>query len=329
MNVYKDLLRPWLFRLDAEAAHHLALGQLERMPLPLVRLLSGRPRRAKPVRVFGVDFPHRVGLAAGLDKNAVALPAWEALGFGFVELGTVTAHAQPGNPPPRLFRYPAQQALINRMGFNNDGAEKISIRLTRLRESGRWPRIPIGVNLGKSKVTPLEEAPQDYVASYRKLLPFGDYFVVNVSSPNTPGLRSLQDRPALTAIIRALREVDATKPLLVKIAPDLEESAAVEIAALAEEEKLAGLITTNTTLDHRAVPQERDEQGGLSGAPLREKATAMLRTVAGRTRLPIIASGGVMNAEAAREKFAAGASLVQIYTGFIYEGPGLIREIEE
>lgn len=329
MNPYTDFLRPLLFRLDAERAHHLALALLETTPRPLVRafLSSGAPER--PKTVFGVTFPNPVGLAAGMDKNAVALPAWEALGFGFIEIGTITAHAQPGNPRPRLFRYPSRHALVNRMGFNNDGADAVGRRLQHLKESGRWPRIPVGVNLGKSKITELADAPSDYKTSFRRLLPFGDYFVVNVSSPNTPGLRSLQDRGALTAIIRTLRDVDANKPLLVKIAPDLEEPAAREIAELATAENLSGLIVSNTTLDHSVLSPAEDQQGGLSGAPLREKSTAMLRLMARETRLPLIGSGGVMDAASAREKFDAGARLVQIYTGFVYRGPKLIRDIAE
>ena len=327
LNAYTNILRPLLFRLDAEKAHHLALFLLETTPPALIRTFLSANASSTPRTVFGVTFPNPVGLAAGMDKNALALPAWEALGFGFIEIGTITAHAQPGNPRPRLYRYPEQNALINRMGFNNEGAEAVARRLETLKNSGRWPRIPVGVNLGKSKITELKDAPADYLASFRRLLAFGDYFVVNVSSPNTPGLRSLQDRGALTAIIRALRDVDASKPLLVKIAPDLEEPAAKEIAELASAENLSGLIATNTTLDHSAVPPERDQPGGLSGDPLREKSTAMLTLLSRETALPIIASGGVMDAASAREKFDAGASLVQIYTGFVYHGPQLIREI--
>lgn len=327
MNLYSALLRPLLFRLEAEKAHHLALTLLRITPPGLLRTFLAAGVSGSPKRLFDLTFPNPVGLAAGMDKNGLALPAWEALGFGFIEIGTITAHAQPGNPQPRLFRYPDQHALINRMGFNNDGAEIVGQRLERLKNSGSWPRIPVGVNLGKSKITDLPDAPGDYLKSYRRLLSFGDYFVVNVSSPNTPGLRSLQDKDALTAIVRTLRDADAEKPLLVKIAPDLEESAAIEIAELAQTENLSGLIATNTTLDHSAVPANRDQQGGLSGAPLREKSRTMLQLIAKHTGLPLIASGGVMDAASAKEKFDAGASLVQIYTGFVYRGPQLIEEI--
>lgn len=326
MNFYADILRPCLFRLDAETAHHLALTGLKLTPAPVLRALFGAAVK-KPVRLFGVTFPNPVGLAAGMDKNAGVLGAWEALGFGFVEAGTVTARAQPGNDKPRCFRYPRQQALINRMGFNNPGAEAVARTLSSLKSSCRWPRIPVGLNIGKSKVTPLGEAASDYAASFRHLLPYGDFFVINVSSPNTPGLRQLQDRESLAAIIRTLKEIDPAKPLLVKIAPDLPDDAVREMAGLAEEEGLAGLIATNTTLDHSSVPAENDQTGGLSGSPLLPRSTQVLRILRGHTDLPIIASGGVMSAESAREKLDAGASLVQIYTGFIYRGPGLIRDI--
>ncbi len=326
MNLYSDILRPCLFRFDPESAHHLALTGLKLTPAPVLRAMFGPPAN-KPVRLFGLTFPNPVGLAAGMDKNAEALGAWEALGFGFVEAGTVTARAQPGNDKPRCFRFPAHQALINRMGFNNPGAEAVARTLSSLKSSGRWPRIPIGMNIGKSKVTPLENAPADYASSFRTLLPFGDYFVINVSSPNTPGLRQLQDTGSLTAIIRELKAIDASKPLLVKIAPDLTDEAIREMAELAEAEKLDGLIATNTTLDHSSVPPERDQTGGLSGSPLRSRSTGVLRILRKHTSLPIIASGGVMSVDSAREKLEAGASLVQIYTGFIYSGPGLIRDI--
>jgi dihydroorotate dehydrogenase len=262
-----------------------------------------------------------------MDKNAVALPAWEALGFGFIEAGTITAKAQPGNPQPRLFRYPEQQALINRMGFNNDGADVVAARLDRLKASGRWPRIPVGINLGKSKVTELADAPIDYLHSYRALLPYGDYFVVNVSSPNTPGLRELQDKDALAGIVRALRDHDAAKPLFVKIAPDLNPPQLDAILELVAAENISGLIATNTTLDHSAIPEKKNETGGLSGAPLRQRADEVLRILCAGTRRPVIASGGIMNGSDAHSRLSAGAALVQIYTGFIYRGPALIREI--
>jgi dihydroorotate dehydrogenase len=262
-----------------------------------------------------------------MDKNAVALPGWEALGFGFVEIGTITARAQPGNPRPRLFRYPQFQALVNRMGFNNDGADAVAARLQMLRKKRRWPAIPVGINLGKSKITPLDEAAADYLHSFRALKGFGDYFVINVSSPNTPGLRDLQRTHRLREIIRTLHYEAPDARLLVKIAPDLDEPQVSEIAALAENESLAGLIATNTTLDHSELPSDRDEQGGLSGEPLRREATRLLRILGEQTSLPLIGSGGVMDAASAKEKFDAGARLVQIYTGLVYRGPQLIGEI--
>ncbi len=324
--LYEKILRPLLFQLDAETAHHIAMVMLKHAPLPLIRMFGACDETNKPREVFGLKFPNPIGLAAGFDKNAIALPAWEALGFGFVEAGTITAHPQPGNPRPRIFRYPQQHALINRMGFNNDGASAIGTRLQSLRDSGRWPKIPVGINLGKSKITPLEEATADYLASFKKLFPFGDYFVLNVSSPNTPGLRKLQDRAALDELLREVQTVNnARKPLLLKIAPDLELAQIEEILGLVETHKLAGIIATNTTLDHSSVA--RDEQGGLSGAPLRQRATEIVRFISSKTSLPIIASGGVMSGDSAREKFDAGAALVQIYTGFIYRGATLIAEI--
>jgi dihydroorotate dehydrogenase len=280
--------------------------------------------------LFGVRFPNPVGLAAGFDKNAVALPAWESLGFGFIEAGTITAKTQPGNPKPRVFRLPEQRALINRMGFNNDGAGVVADRLARLRASGRWPGVPVGINIGKSRVTPVEEAVGDYLVSFERLFPFADYFALNVSSPNTPGLRSLQDRDALDALISAVQTKNAglgNKPVLVKIAPDLEFSQIEEILELAEARGLAGLIATNTTLDHSCVPQGRDQQGGLSGAPLRGRSTEIVRFITARTKLPLIAVGGIEDADSALEKLDAGAALIQLYTGFIYRGPALPRGI--
>ena len=312
--------------LPAEAAHNLAILGLRLTPPSLLRATFGVTPQ-KPTKLFGLTFPNPVGLAAGMDKNASALCAWEALGFGFVEAGTITAMAQPGNPKPRCFRYPSQQALINRMGFNNAGASAVTKRLARQKASGKWPHVPVGINIGKSKLTPNDQAASDYATSYKLLLPFGDYFVVNVSSPNTPNLRALQDRDALTEIIRTLKRINNIKPLLVKIAPDLTDEALRDIAALAESEHLAGLIATNTTIDHSSVPKDSDQQGGLSGNPLRQRSTDVLRTLRSATKLPIIASGGIMDAAAANEKLEAGASLVQLYTGFVYKGPELIRNI--
>jgi dihydroorotate dehydrogenase len=328
VNLYHQLLRPFFFILPAEAAHNLAILGLRLTPPSLLRAAFGTTPQ-KPTKLFGLTFPNPVGLAAGMDKNASALRAWESLGFGFIEAGTITALAQPGNPKPRCFRYPTQQALINRMGFNNAGASAVAKRLARQKASGKWPRVPVGINIGKSKLTPNEQAASDYATSYKLLLPFGDYFVVNVSSPNTPNLRALQDRDSLTEIIQTLKRINNIKPLLVKIAPDLTDDAVRDIAALAETEHLAGIIATNTTLDHSSVPKESDQQGGLSGGPLRQRSTEVLRILRSATKLPIIASGGIMDAAAAQEKLDAGANLVQIYTGFVYNGPDLIRKIAD
>jgi dihydroorotate dehydrogenase len=326
-SIYRNLLRPLLFQIDPESVHHVAMGALAGASPFLSRWpVYQDPRLGR--RVFGVKFPNPVGLAAGFDKNAVALPAWQAMGFGFAEVGTITARAQPGNPKPRIFRVPECRALINRLGFNNDGADKIAERLRHLQQAGHWPRIPVGINLGKSKVTPLEEAASDYLLSFERLHHFGDYFVLNVSSPNTPGLRSLQDREALNELMGTIqRRNQDGRPVLVKIAPDLGWEAIEEILALAREHELAGVIATNTTIDHSAIAEAKRQQGGLSGHPLRERSTQVVRFLARHTSLPIVAVGGVFTADDALEKLDAGASLIQIYTGLIYQGPGLIREI--
>ena len=329
--IYERLVRPLLFSLSAEAAHNLAirnLGVASNWPGALRHLERFQPP-PRPTMVFGLTFPNPVGLAAGFDKNAFAIPAWAALGFGFVEVGTVTAKAQPGNPRPRIFRYPEQQALINRLGFNNEGADVIAGRLRSLRRSGRWPSIPVGINLGKSKVTPLEQATDDYLYSFRLLAPLADYVVLNVSSPNTPGLRSLQEHDALEQLLRAIRHANETtqKPVLLKIAPDLSLAEMEQIVSASEQHGIAGIIATNTTVDHSAIPESRDETGGLSGRPLREKSTEFVRAIRARSSLPIIASGGVCDAGSAREKLEAGAQLLQVYTGYVYRGPGLLREI--
>lgn len=327
VGFYQALLRPPLFALDPEFVHHLAIAAL-RVGEPLLRPLRPAPDARLARTVFGVTFPHPVGLAAGFDKNAVALGAWEALGFGFVEAGTITARAQPGNDRPRIFRLPEERALINRLGFNNDGAEAVALRLAQRRTRGRWPQIPVGINLGKSKITPLEDATLDYLASFERLRAYGSYFVLNVSSPNTPGLRTLQDGRALDDLLRGIKSRNETKvPILVKLAPDLEPGALEEIVALAEKHAVSGLIATNTTIDQGCLPAQSRRPGGLSGAPLRARSTEVVRFITQRSQVPVIAAGGIMSADDAMEKFDAGASLVQLYTGFIYEGPGLIRAI--
>ena len=329
-EVYRGLLRPLLFLLPPETSHNLAIGLLARISkrdalLPALRCFQPA---ARPVTLFGVTFPNPVGLAAGFDKNGLALPALAALGFGFVEIGTVTARAQPGNPRPRIFRFPHQRALINRLGFNNDGADIVANRLRKWQESGRWPRIPVGINIGKSKDTPLDQAPADYLHSFRRLGRFADYVVLNVSSPNTPGLRSLQEQNALASLLRAIGEENRTdKPVLVKISPDLSLQELEDVLGECSENRIAGIIATNTTLDHSSIPPNHDQAGGLSGVPLQEKSTRFVREIVARCSLPVIASGGIFDAKSAREKIEAGAALLQIYTGYIFRGPGLVREI--
>lgn len=329
--IYERLVRPIFFSVSAETAHNVAIKSLRaasNSPVALRQLERFAPSPL-PKTVFGLTFPNPVGLAAGFDKNGVAIPAWAALGFGFVEVGTVTAKPQPGNPKPRIFRYRDHGALINRLGFNNDGADVVAARLRALRESGRWPAIPVGINLGKSKVTPIEEAADDYLYSFRLLAPLADYVVLNVSSPNTPGLRSLQEHDALQQLLRAVANENQTagKPLLLKIAPDLSPDDLHQLIATAEQNGVAGLIATNTTLDHSAIPSALDQTGGLSGRPLFAKSTEFVRVIRARCPLPIVASGGIFDAATAREKLDAGADLLQVYTGYVYRGPGLISEI--
>jgi dihydroorotate dehydrogenase len=330
-NGYELFVRPLLFSLDPETAHHVTmrlLGNASHFDVALGPLRLFRPR-SKPITLFGLTFPNPIGLAAGLDKNGVAVPAWAALGFGFIEIGTVTAKAQPGNPKPRIFRLPEQQVLINRLGFNNDGADAIARRLAALRESGRWPTVPVGINIGKSRATPLEQATDDYLYSFRMLRDFADYFTLNISSPNTPGLRELQQPEKLSELLYAIGKVagGAPKPLVVKISPDLSGTELKSILAVCEENGVSGIIATNTTLDHSSIPSQLDQAGGLSGAPLLDKSTALVREIAGRSTIPVIASGGISDAESAQQKFQAGAQLIQLYTGLVYRGPQLLREI--
>jgi dihydroorotate dehydrogenase len=330
-GAYETFIRPVLFSLDAEAAHHCTIALLRhasQFDLALRVLRLSQPP-SKPKRLFGVTFPNPIGLAAGLDKNAVALPAWAAIGFGFIEIGTVTAKAQPGNAKPRIFRLPDQKALINRLGFNNHGADVIAERLRRLHRSGRWPAVPVGINIGKSRATPLEEATGDYLYSFRLLRDFADYIALNVSSPNTPGLRELQEPRKLSELLQAIRREpgEPAKPVLVKISPDVSSSELEAMLAVCEENAVAGIIATNTTLDHSSIPPEFNQQGGLSGVPLREKSTALLRAIVRKSSIPVIASGGIFDAESAHERFEAGAQLIQLYTGFVYRGPPLLREI--
>jgi dihydroorotate dehydrogenase len=353
--LYQRFVGPLLSRdegADAEQLSQLtlqALGQASlRRNWPLVSgSLAGlgaelelRDLRLEQT-LFGCRFRNPVGLAAGFDKNAVAAGIWHLFGFGFAEVGTVTWHAQPGNPKPRLFRLAAERAALNRMGFNNNGAQAARRTLERqaLPPAGQRPAV-LGINLGKSKITPLEQAPDDYASSLELLAPLADYAVINVSSPNTPGLRELQDDAQLRRLVERLRRLPACPPLLVKIAPDLEDEAIDAIARLAYEEGLAGVIAVNTSLNRLGFEQRRiaqtgrtlaEEAGGLSGAPLRGRALEVLRrlrAVAG-PGLPLIGVGGIDSPESAWERISAGASLIQLYTGWIYEGPQLVPAILE
>lgn len=345
---YRQVLRPLLFLQDSEPAHDntlRALATVGRCP-PLTRLTQSLFDVADlPVDVMGLRFPNPVGLGAGMDKQGVAVPTWRALGFGFSELGGVTWHAQPGNSRPRMFRVIAEEGLINRMGFNNGGAPALAQRLADWRARGLWPAHPVGINLGKSKITPLTEAVDDYANSFRALWPLADFFVVNVSSPNTPNLRQLQDKSALDEILAALQASNTQlaaahggrpKPLLVKVAPDLSFEALDEIVEVSQGRQLAGIVATNTTI---ARPPTGDavatllyrETGGLSGQPLKGRSTEVIRHLFRSTqgRLPIIGVGGIASAADAWEKVLAGASLVQVYSGLVYEGPSLIGDIVE
>lgn len=338
-----DLIRPFLFTLPAERAHHLGSGLLDLALAPppvraLVRSTVSADDPSLAVERFGIRLPNPVGLAAGFDKTGETFNALGALGFGHVEIGTVTALAQPGNPPPRLFRLPDDRALLNRMGFNNPGADAVAARLARTRIEP-----VLGINLGKSKATPLEEAAGDYLRSLERLEPFARYLVVNVSSPNTPGLRQLQDAAPLRDLLRALRtraaELAAARgasprPILLKIAPDLTDPQVEEAASIAAEEGMAGIIAANTTVSRAGLrtPAERVEAlgaGGISGAPLRARAREVVSLVWRSTggAMPIVGVGGVFGAEDAWALIRAGASLVQLYTGFIYRGPLVAREI--
>ena len=337
-----ELARPLLFQLPPETAHHLAFASLALWQAALQRR-QATPAAPDPLltqTLWGLSFPNPLGLAAGFDKNGALPHVWPALGFGFAELGTITALPQPGNPPPRLFRLPVEQALINRLGFNNDGAEAVARTLAARLAAGR-PPIPLGINLGKSKVTPLDDAADDYCASLRALHGLADYLVLNVSSPNTPGLRDLQAEAQLAPLLAAVQSENrrlaraagiAPRPLLLKVAPDLGDDALPAIVAAVRAHDLAGVIATNTTIDRGALPAGHPlagEAGGLSGAPLRARATAVVRALyrLGEGALPIVGVGGIFSGADAYEKIRAGASLVQAYTGFVYGGPAFATRV--
>ena len=361
MDIYQFGLRPLLFsvlKADAEWVHNRSLQILEladrtqsnpatsRILEQLQQSVGLQDSRLEQ-SLWGLNFKNPVGLAAGFDKNGVAAGIWTKFGFGFAELGTVTWRSQPGNPQPRLFRLTDDSAALNRMGFNNQGAQAMAARFQAVRKRGKsdssYPNFdspfPLGINLGKSKVTPLEQASTDYLESFKLLLDWGDYFVVNVSSPNTPGLRSLQDAAQLSTILDILQQKNqGIKPILVKIAPDLEWEAIGSILDLATTYQLAGIIATNTTIRRDGLKTQilretgkpiSEEAGGISGLPVRQRSTEVIRFIWQQTegKLPIIGVGGIFNADDAWEKIAAGASLIQVYTGWVYEGPWMVRRI--
>lgn len=340
--LYRSLLRPLLFRLPAETAHDLALRSLATAP-NLTRRLAGEGYAETPfgkLRRFGLTFANPVGLAAGFDKDGIALEALAAMGFGFIEAGTVTYHPQPGNEKPRLFRLPMDQALINRAGFNNRGAKAFARRV-----ADKKPDCVLGVSIGKSKKAALEKAVDDYLKSFAAVYPVADYIAVNVSSPNTPRLRELQHGSQLNALLNALQERNKqlaeksgsqSKPLLLKISPDLSHDELQEIVDVVQQNELAGLIATNTTTERTGLKTSPKRiaaygEGGLSGRPLKSRSTnvvARLHHLTGGS-IPIIGVGGIFTADDAWDMISAGASLIQIYTGFIYEGPAIVRDINE
>lgn len=336
--IYQRLIKPFLFRMDAEKAHYfvfdwikrlLSFAPIKKLCRSLYRFEDARLER----EVFGIKFPNPIGLAAGFDKDAALYDELSAFGFGFIEVGTVTPKAQEGNPKPRLFRLPGDEALINRMGFNNGGVEQMVQRLKK-----RNKKLIIGGNIGKNKLTPNEEAINDYLICFRELFDYVDYFVVNVSSPNTPNLRELQEKEPLLKLLTALQVENKLKvnpkPILLKIAPDLSNSQLDDIVDIMAETKLAGLIASNTTISRSGLstsPERLEEigNGGLSGKPVRNRSTEVISYLAQKSNkaFPIIGVGGIFNAQDAREKLEAGASLVQVYTGFIYEGPGMVSRM--
>ena len=342
--MYK-FIRRILFLLPAETAHTISMGLLKLLcAIPLFRNIIRRSAHttSEPVKIFGLTFPNKIGLGAGFDKNAKYLRELQTLGFGFVEIGTVTPRPQKGNDKPRLFRLVNDKALINRMGFNNEGVDKVSKRLKKWRkketEHHTSNRFIIGGNIGKNKNTPNEEAWKDYEICFRTLHHYVDFFVVNVSSPNTPGLRALQEKDSLKIILTRLQtlnaEIAAPRPILLKIAPDLTWTQIDDVIDLASEINLDGLVATNTTIERTGLltSNERIQQignGGLSGKPVKEKSTEIVSYIRKKANrpIPIIASGGIFNVEDANEKFAAGASLIEVWTGFIYEGPFIVRKI--
>lgn len=328
LDILYRLSKPLLFAIDPEDAHNLVFSGMG-----AARALAGlgdlRPDPVLRRTVAGLEWGGPVGLAAGLDKNGVGVRTWEALGFGAIEVGTVTGQAQVGNPKPRLFRLVEERALINRMGFNNEGAAVLAARLHELRESGLWPKVPVGANLGKTKVVALEDAVGDYLYSLSLLRGRADYFVVNVSSPNTPGLRALQEKEPLQRLLDAVVPEAQGTPVFLKLAPDLEDDALAEGVGVAIASGCAGIIATNTTLTRPGTTGRLDQAGGLSGEPLRPLARAkiVVAVQAAGGRVPVIAVGGISTADDVIDRMKLGCAAVQVYTGIIYEGPVLAARI--
>ena len=329
--MYKSLIRPFLFKFDPEEVHHFTFSFLKNFGF-LAKLFLPKPIEDKRLEreVFGLKFKNPVGLAAGFDKDAKLFSELSDLGFGFIEIGTLTPRPQPGNDKKRLFRLKEDSAIINRMGFNNGGVDEAVERLKKNKN------VLIGGNIGKNKVTPNEEAVNDYKICFEKLFPYVDYFVVNVSSPNTPNLRELQEKEPLTKLLGELQKLNfekpKPKPILLKIAPDLTDEQLLDIIDIVKETQIAGVIATNTTLSREnLISENKSETGGLSGKPLTKRSTEVIRFLSDKSgkAFPIIGVGGIHTAQDALEKLEAGASLVQLYTGFIYEGPELINEINQ
>jgi dihydroorotate dehydrogenase len=338
--IYKNLVRPLLFNFDAEKVHNFTINMLssegfDNLLKPIFHFEDEKLR----VKVGNLTFRNPVGLAAGMDKNCIAIESWDALGFGFAEVGTVTPLPQEGNPKPRMFRLPEQKGIINRLGFNNCGADEFLKNIKEFKSRVSHDFIA-GVNIGKNKRTPLDDAWQDYKFSFEKLFEYADYFAINVSSPNTEGLRQLQQKKYLGEILKSLQELNQeldaiypcdAKDIFLKIAPDLTESELDDIIEISVENNLTGIIATNTTISRETLPQGTYEEGGLSGKPLEPIANSVIKFIKEKAgdKLAVIACGGVMSPADAKEKLDLGSSLVQLYTGLVYEGPGLVKKIKK
>ncbi len=339
VKIYKTLIRPLLFTFEAEIAHHLALSFLEILNFPaegkLLRKFFNSDNPDLQTKALGLTFPNPVGLAAGFDKNGEHLEALAALGFGFLEIGTVTYHPQSGNAKPRIIRLPKAKAIWNHLGFNNKGAAAAAEKLKKIKL-----KIPLGINIGKSKIVPVEESPADYLASFEILYPYGDYFVINVSSPNTPGLRDLQKKVALLNLLNEIRKKNKElsvklnlplRPILVKISPDLDFQEIDAILEVIEQTETAGITAANTTLRRTEAFSKLPQSGGISGDPVKTRTTEIIKYIYDKTRgkIVIIGCGGIFTGADAREKLDAGADLVQLYTGLIYEGPEIVKNIKK